>query len=109
MSASRRATNEVWFEKLLQATNHQLVIGNPSLIRAKAVSRHKSDKRDAELIFELLCENRFPTIWRRPLESTNILEILKLRLGLVKQRTQICNRLQALAPAFRVAERQGQN
>ena len=47
------------------------------VIRAKVVSRHKSDKRAAELIFELLCENRFPTIWRRPLDSTNILEILK--------------------------------
>ena len=94
------STNAPWFEKLLLETNHQLVVGNPSLIRAKAVSRHKSDKRDAELIFELLCQNRFPVLWRRPLASTNILEILKLRLSLVKQRTQICNRLQSLAHGF---------
>ena len=94
------STNAVWFEKLLHETNHQLVVGNPSLIRAKATSRHKSDKRDAELIFELLCENKFPELWRRPQESANILEILKLRLGLVNQRTQIGNRLQALAHNF---------
>lgn len=72
-------------------------------------ARHKSDKRDAELIFELLCENKFPELWRRPQESANILEILKLRLGLVNQRTQIGNRLQALAHNARIAERQNQN
>jgi len=76
---------------------HKLVVGNPVLIRKSAPSRHKNDRRDAEHILDLLLTGRFPEIWRRPRESTEILEVLRLRSSLVRQRTQIYNRLQALA------------
>ena len=39
----------------------------------------------------------FPAIWRREPESNRILEILRLRGNLVRQRTQVYNRLQCLA------------
>lgn len=90
----------VWFEQMLGETNHQLLVGNPTLIRKKATSRHKSDRRDAELIFNLLVKDEFPTIWRRSAENRQILEILKMRMNLVQQRTKIYNRLQALAHNF---------
>jgi transposase len=90
----------VWFENLLAETNHQLFVGNPTLIRKKATSRHKSDKRDAELIFNLLVKDEFPAIWRRTSLNNQILEILKTRMNLVQQRTKIYNRLQALAHNF---------
>jgi transposase len=86
-----------WFELLLLENNHRLVVGNPKLIRARASSRHKSDSRDAELIFDLLRRGEFPALWRRPAASTQILEILRLRSHLVRQRTQTYNRLQAMA------------
>ena len=89
-----------WFEDLLSSMGHQLKVGNPSLIRKRATSRHKSDRRDAELIFTLLLKDEFPAIWRRSRENTEVLEILKMRLNLVKQRTQIYNQLQALAHDF---------
>lgn len=90
----------IWFENLLAATNHQLVVGNPTLIRKKATSRHKSDKRDAALILDLLLKDEFPAIWRRSSENNQVLDILKARLNLVHQRTKIYNRLQALAHNF---------
>ena len=90
----------IWFENLLAETNHQLLVGNSNLIRKRATSRHKSDKRDAELIFNLLVKGEFPAIWRRTSENNQILEILKTRAGLVQQRTGIYNRLQALAHNF---------
>jgi transposase len=74
-------------------------VGNPPLIRARATSRHKSDARDAELLFDLLRRAEFPTLWHRPLASTQVLEMLRLRHTLVRQRTQTYNRLQALAHA----------
>jgi transposase len=49
------------------------------------------------LILELLLRDEFPAIWRRPPESEQILEMLRLRQVLVRQRTQVYNRLQALA------------
>ncbi len=94
IETSSRAT---WFEQLLEETNHQLLIGNPALIRARARSRHKSDNRDAQLILDLLVKDEFPAIWRRSQASSQIIDVLHLRRQLVNQRTQTYNRLQALA------------
>jgi len=94
IEASARA---VWFENMLFETDHKLLVGNPVLIRKRATSRHKNDRRDAELILKLLLRDEFPAIWRRPPESNQILEVLRLRLNLVHQRTQLYNRLQCLA------------
>lgn len=93
-----------WFEDLLFENNHQLVVGDPRLIRKRAVSVHKSDKRDAELIWNLLSNDEFPYLWRRSQKSDQLLELLKLRSSLVKQRTQNYNRLQALAHEFGLAK-----
>ena len=86
-----------WFENMLVETGHKLFVGNPVLIRKRATSRHKNDRRDAELILELLMRDEFPAIWRRPRESNEVIDILALRHKLVRQRTQVYNRLQALA------------
>ncbi len=94
IEASAQAT---WFEEMLFETGHKLLVGNPVLIRKRATSRHKNDRRDAELILKLLLQDEFPAIWRRPPESDQILEILRLRRCFVRQRTQAYNRLQALA------------
>ncbi|MBD3557535.1 IS110 family transposase [Planktothrix sp. FACHB-1355] len=91
------SSKALWFEHLLAQTNHQLEVGNPLLIRRRATSRHKSDRRDAELILDLLMKGEFPSIWRRSPENTEVLEILKLRDSLVRQQTQTLNRLKALA------------
>lgn len=88
-----------WFEQLLSDLGHELKVGNPTAIRARARSRHKSDKRDADLILDLLVKDEFPELWRRPQPSQSVLEQLRFRHHLVKLRTQICNRLQALAHA----------
>jgi len=94
IEASNRAA---WFEKMLFENGHELFVGNPVLIRKRAVSRHKSDRRDSELILGLLLRGEFPAIWRRPAESAGVIEVLGLRQSLVRQRTQVYNRLQALA------------
>src|SRR5687768_12814198 len=86
-----------WFEQMLSDLGHELKVGNPTLIRARARSRHKSDKRDADLILDLLLKDEFPALWRRSMQSQSVLEQLRFRHQLVKQRTQVCNRLQALA------------
>jgi len=88
-----------WFEQLLSELGHELKMGNPTAIRARARSRHKSDKRDADLILDLLLKDEFPALWRRSMQGQSILEQLRFRHALVCQRTQICNRLQALAHA----------
>jgi transposase len=88
-----------WFENLMNDLGHELRVGNPTQIRARARSRHKSDKRDANLLLDLLLKQEFPALWRRSMEGQSVLEQLRFRHALVKHRTQVCNRLQALAHA----------
>jgi transposase len=94
-----------WFEQLMQDLGHELRVGNPTQIRARARSRHKSDRRDADLILDLLLKDEFPALWRRSIEGQSVLEQLRFRHALVKQRTQVCNRLQALAHAAGLPKR----
>ena len=98
------SSKAVWFENLLAETGHQLLVGNPILIRKRAISRHKSDKRDADLILHLLLSDEFPSLWRRSKQNNEILDILKLRHNLVSQRTQTYNRLSALASNFGIGK-----
>lgn len=84
---------------------HELRVGNPTQIRARARSRHKSDKRDADLLLDLLLKDEFPALWRRSMEGQSVLEQLRFRHHLVKHRTQVCNRLQALAHAAGLPKR----
>lgn len=88
-----------WFEQMLSELGHELKVGNPSQIRARARSRHKSDKRDADLLLDLLLKDEFPALWRRSMRGQSVLEQLRFRHHLVNHRTQVCNRLQALAHA----------
>jgi transposase len=86
-----------WFEELVTEAGHQFLVGDATKIRKMAPSRHKTDRRDAEHSLNLLMTGRFPALWRRPKASEEVLTELRYRHGLVKQRTFICNRLQAIA------------
>lgn len=89
-----------WFERMLFEIGLELKIGNPRLIRKMAPSVHKSDKRDAEHILDLLLSGRFPEVEKRTRESRIILAWLNYRHSLVRQRTAIANQLQAMARSF---------
>src|SRR5437764_6719760 len=61
-----------WFEKMITALGYELLVGDAARIRKAAPSRHKSDRRDAEHILDMLMTGRFPGIWRRPPESDDV-------------------------------------
>jgi transposase len=86
-----------WFEQVVAEAGHVLLVGDAKKIRKMAPSRHKTDRQDAEHLLTLLLQDRFPALWRRPLASQLVLEQLRFRHGLVKQRTFVSNRLQVLA------------
>ena len=43
-----------WFEAMIEELGHQLWVGNASQIRKSAVRRQKNDRRDADLMLELM-------------------------------------------------------
>lgn len=86
-----------WLERLLAELSMELWIGDAARIRAAAAHKQKTDRRDAELLLQLLLEDRFPRIWRPTAEQQDLRQLLVHRHRLVQMRTRVKNQLQALA------------
>ncbi len=86
-----------WFRRLLHACGHQLWVGDAARIRAAETRAQKTDQRDAELILQLLLENRFPRIWMPTEEERDVRQLLMDRHHRMRMRTRVKNQLQALA------------
>ncbi len=88
-----------WFE-LLAECGIELWVADPAQVRAAATRKQKTDRRDAELLLELLATgNR----WRRlrihmptPAER-DVRRLVLHRHRLVQMRTRVMNQLQAIA------------
>lgn len=86
-----------WFEQMLAELGHEVWLGDAIEIRRRARRRQKNDRRDAELILDLLLHGEFPRIHRPSVTSREILRMLRYRHKLVQMRTIIKNSLQALS------------
>src|ERR1051325_4357857 len=86
-----------WFERLREELGCEVWLGHATEIRRRARWRHKNDRRDAELILDLMLHNEFPRLYVPPLQSREVLRMLRYRRKLIKIRTIGKNSLQALA------------
>jgi transposase len=86
-----------WFERRLAELQIELWIGDAAEIRTKRVRKQKTDRQDAQLILQLLLENRFPKIWVPSWENRDLRQLLWHRHRTVQARTRIMNQLQAVA------------
>jgi transposase len=94
-----------WFEQLLEELGHEVWLGDATEIRRRARWRQKNDRRDAELILDLLVHDEFPRLHRPSAQSREILRMLRYRQKLIKIRTMGKNSLQALALQSGLAKR----
>ena len=94
MEASGQAR---WFERLIAELHFELWIGDAAEIRSKRVRKQKTDRQDAELILQLMLEDRFPQIWVPSWENRDLRQLLWHRHRMVQARTRIMNQLQAVA------------
>ena len=86
-----------WFEALLEELGCEVWLGHATEIRRRARWRQKNDRRDAELILDLLLHNEFPRLHRPAVQSREVLRMLRYRQKLIKIRTMSKNSLQAIA------------
>jgi len=86
-----------WFEELLEELGCEIWIGHATAIRLFARRRQKNDRRDADLILDLLVSGDFPRIHRYSAESRTVLQQLRYRQRLVKMRTMVLNSLVFMA------------
>lgn len=96
----------LWFEQMLAELGHQLWIGDPAEIRARAVRRQKTDRHDAELILDLLRTDRFPRLWVPSPQERDLRQLLKHRSQLVRMQTSLKNQLHFLAKSQGLSRRQ---
>src|SRR6266446_1557117 len=75
----------------------EIWIGHATAIRLFARRRQKNDRRDADLILDLLVRGDFPRIHRYSAESRTVLQQLRYRQRLVKMRTMLLNSLVFMA------------
>ncbi len=86
-----------WFEAMLEELGCEVWLGDATEIRRRARWRQKSDRRDAELILDLMVHHEFPRLHRPAAQSSEILRMLRYRQKLIKFRTMSKNSLQAIA------------
>ena len=86
-----------WFEEMLEELGHQVWIGDPAEIRRLARRRQKNDRRDANLILDLMVGGGFPRLNRQSTESRVVLQQLRYRHRLVKIQTLVQNALKYMA------------
>lgn len=86
-----------WFEAMLERLGCEVWLGDATEIRRRARWRQKSDRRDAELIWDLMVHDEFPRLHQPPPASREVLRMLRYRQKLIKMRTMSKNSLQAIA------------
>lgn len=86
-----------WFEEMLEELQHTVWLGNPAEIRRRASRRQKNDRRDADLILDLMLKGDFPRLHRFSAGSRLVLRQLRYRHKLVKVRTIAKNSLHAIS------------
>ena len=86
-----------WLERLFSELQFDLWIGDAAQICSKRVRKQKTDRQDAQLILQLLVEDRFPRIWVPGSENRDLRQLLWHRHRMVQARTRVMNQLQAVA------------
>ncbi len=86
-----------WFERLLVACRHELWLGHAQKIRAMQPHKQKNDDRDADHLWDLLEQNRFPRVWQPSEEQRDARCLILHRHSLVRLRTKLNNQLAAIA------------
>src|SRR5499433_1044417 len=86
-----------WFERLLEQLGCEVWLGHATEIRRRARWRQKNDRRDAELILDLMLHDEFPRLHRPAVQSREVMRMLRYRQKLIKIRTMSKNSLQSLA------------
>lgn len=89
-------TNAVPIHQLLVRHAGQVVISNPLQTKAIACAKIKTDKVDSYVLAQLLRTNYLPTVWVPDQPTQQLRQLSSYRLALVRQRTQVKNRVHSL-------------
>jgi len=73
-----------------------VTVANPLQVKLIAASRVKTDSRDTLVLARLLAAGLIPAVWVPPAPVRELRALVAQRAGLIRQRTQLRNRLHAI-------------
>ena len=85
-----------WLAELLDDYGYEAHLVHPTRCKAIAAARLKNDKVDAETLAQLLRADLLPEAWIAPPEVRQLRALLRHRVGLVRLRTLLRNRIHAV-------------
>jgi transposase len=95
-------THTPWVRRLLEKLGHEVIVANPSKVRAISASRRKTDERDARCLAQL---GRFDPellspVHARSEQAQQALAVLRAREGLVRARTMLINQVRGTVKSY---------
>jgi transposase len=95
-------THSPWMTRLLVQLGHEVIVANPSKVRAISASRRKTDERDARCLAQLgrVDPELLAPVHPRSEETQQALAVVRAREGLVRTRTQLINQVRGMVKAF---------
>lgn len=95
-------THSPWVARLLKQLGHEVIVANPSKVRAISASRRKTDERDARCLAQLgrVDPELLAPVHPRSEEAQKVLAVVRAREGLVRTRTQLINQVRGTVKAF---------
>lgn len=86
----------MWFVRILQESGCKVTLAHPLKVKATASAKIKTDSIDAKTLCHLLRTNLIPESYMASLEEQENRELIRGRICLVHDRTQIKNRIVAI-------------
>jgi transposase len=95
-------THSPWVVRLVRQLGHEVIVANPSKVRAISASRRKTDERDARCLAQLgrVDPELLSPVHPRSEEAQQALAVVRARDGLVRTRTQLINQVRGTVKAF---------
>ena len=88
--------------RLLKSLGHEVIVANPSQVRAISSSLKKTDERDARFLAQLVRVDPqlLSPVEPRSEESQQAIAVVRAREGLVKARTMLINQVRGVVKSF---------
>jgi len=100
--ALESGTHSLWMTRLVKSLGHEVIVANPSQVRAISASLKKTDERDARFLAYLVRVDPrlLSPVEPRSEESQQAITVVRAREGLVKARTMLVNQVRGVVKSF---------
>ena len=98
------STRSRWAAGVLEGLGAEVIVVDPRKVRVIAETKHKTDRADARILADLLRSEALPpALWRVPRGTRELRDEMRLRWGLVQQRSRLLVRARSMLASVGVS------